>query len=398
VQYLTVVEFCFADRPSGAARVAWDIAQAMRQRGHTVTLVCYCPSDTTAEGVEMVDGIRVLRFHKRERPRWHPGRLRAIVAATAAACRAWLAGQHFDVVHIHSPNQGLGVREALGTNPRYVYTAHSPMVLEQDIVWRFQGLAGRLKLLLGRGLLASVERRILEASAEIHTLSEFTRSVLDRDYGVGRRVSVIPHWYTPRGPRLSRREARSLLGWPQDSKILLTVRSMGPRYGLDVAIRALGPLTQESDCHLYLGGDGPMRPQLEALAANFHRAGGVDERIHFIGRISDQQLEAAYTAADLFILPTLALECFGLIIVEALTFGCPVLGTDAGAIPELLRPILPNFIVPAGDVAALQSRSRQFLETNLPLPDRQTLMDYAVRSYQEAAMMSRLLRLFGNPT
>lgn len=398
VNYLTVVEFCFADRPGGAARVAWDIAQAMRRRGHIVTLVCYCASDTTVEGVEIVEGIHVLRFRKLERPRWHPGRLRAIVAATAAACRTWLAGQHFDVVHVHSANQGVGVREALGAGPRYVYTVHSPMVLEQGIVWRSQGLAGRLKLLLGRGLLANVERRMLHASAQIHTLSEFTRSVLDRDYGVGRRVSVIPHWFTPQGPRLGKREARSLLGWPLDSKIFLTVRSMGPRYGLDVAIRALGPLTLEFDCHLYLGGDGPMRQQLEALATGFRRAGGIDERIHFIGRISDQQLEAAYAAADLFILPTLALECFGLIIVEALNFGCPVLGTDAGAIPELLRPVLPEFIVPAGDVAALRSRSRQFLQSNPSVSDRQALIDYAVSSYQEATVMPRLLRLFENST
>jgi glycosyltransferase involved in cell wall biosynthesis len=366
----------------------------MRQRGHAVTLVCYCASDTAAEGVEMVDGISVLRYHKRNLPRWYPGRLRAIVASTAAACRKWLAGRRFDVVHIHSPNQGLGVREALGAGPRYVYTAHSPMVLEQDIIWRSQGLPGRLKLLLGRGLLANAERRMLKASAEIHTLSEFTRSVLDRDYGVGWRVSVIPHWYTPRGPRRDKAEARRVLGWPQDSRILLTVRSMGPRYGLDVAIRALGPLTLESDCHLYLGGDGPMRPQLEALAAAFRRAGSVDERIHFTGRLSDAQLEAAYAAADLFILPTLALECYGLIIVEALNFGCPVLGTDAGAIPELLRPILPDCIVRAADAAALQSRARLFLQANLPVPDRQTLIDYAVGTYQEASVMSRLLRLF----
>jgi glycosyltransferase involved in cell wall biosynthesis len=394
VHYLTVVEFCFADRPGGAARVAWDIAAAMRRRGHAVTLLCYCPTNETAEGIEMVDGIRVVRFQKRERPGWHPGRLRAIVAASAAACKTWLAGQRFDVVHVHSPNQGLGVREALGTQPRYVYTAHSPMVLEQDIVWRSQGLTGRIKLLLGRDLLASAERRMLDVSTQIHVLSEFTRSVLDRDYGVGHRVSVIPHWYTPRGARLGKSEARAVLGWPQDARIFLTVRSLGSRYGLDVAIKALAPLTRESDCHLYLAGDGPMRRQLEALAANFRRAGDASDRIHFLGRISDELLERAYAAADLFILPSLALECFGLIMIEALNFGCPVLGTDAGAIPETLRPILPAFIVPAGDVAALQSRARQFLQASLPVPDRATLIDFAKTHYQEAKVMAKLMQLF----
>jgi glycosyltransferase involved in cell wall biosynthesis len=371
--------------------VAWDIAKSMQLRGHAVTLICYSPTEGATEGIEVVDGIRILRFQKIRLPGWHPGRLRAIAAATAAACRKWLSGQRFDVVHIHSATMGLGVGEAIGKGPRYVYTALSPMVLEQDIVWRSQGLAGRLKLLLGRGMLADVERRILTESSEIHAMSEFTRSILERDYGRNERVSVIPHWRTPLGPRLRKDDARRVLGWSQDAKILLTVRGMGPRYGLDIAIRALGPLTQELDCHFYLAGDGTMRPQLEALAAGFRRS---DERIHFMGRISDQQLETAYAAADLFILPTLALECFGLIIVEALSFGCPVLGTDAGAIPEALRPILPQFIVPAGNVSALQDRARQFLQGNLIVPDRQALMDYVSGRYRESAVMSQLIKMF----
>lgn len=357
-----------------------------------MTLLCYCPSESASEGIVHVDGIRVLRYHKRKLTNWHPGRLSAIAATTAAACRTWLAARRFDVVHIHSPPQGVGVRQALGAGPRYVYTAHSPMVLEQNSTWRVQGWAGRLKLLLGRGLLASVERRILQEASEIHTLSEFTRSALERDYRMGGRISVIPHWYTPRGSRLDKADARRFLGWSQDARIFLTVRSMGPRYGLDIALRALGPLTQESECHFYLGGDGAMRQQLETLAATFQRSGG--NRIHFMGRITDEQLEMAYAAADLFILPTLTLECFGLIIVEALNFGCPVLGTNAGAIPEVLGPILPQFIVPAGDVAALQTRARQFLQGTLKVPDRQALIDYAVGRYAETAVLSQFTPLF----
>lgn len=357
-----------------------------------MTLLCYCPSESAAEGMVLEDGIRILRYHKLKLTSWHPGRLRAIASATAEACRTWLAARRFDVVHIHSPPQGLGVRQALGARPRYVYTAHSPMVLEQNSTWRVQGWAGRLKLLLGRGLLANLERRILQEASEIHTLSEFTRSALERDYGVGGRISVIPHWYTHRGPRLDKADARRILGWSQEARIFLTVRSMGPRYGLDIALRALGPLTQESECHFYLGGDGAMRPQLETLAAEFWRPSG--KRIHFMGRITDEQLEMAYVAADLFILPTLTLECFGLIIVEALSFGCPVLGTDAGAIPEVLGPILPQFIVPAGDMAALQSRARQFLQGTLKVPERQALIDYAAGRYQEAEVISRFTALF----
>jgi glycosyltransferase involved in cell wall biosynthesis len=391
VRYLTVVEYCFADRPGGAARVAWDVARSMQDRGHEATLVCYCPDNSGADGLGIVDGIRVLRFRKINLPAWHPGRLRAIVNAAAAACRQWLANERFDVVHIHSPNQGLGVREALGSRPRYIYTAHSPMVREQDIVWRTQGLPGLLKLILGRPLLAAVERRILGASGGIQTLSRFTREILDQDYGAGRLITVIPHWCSPRLPLPTKAEARRALGWSLEKKIFLTVRSLGPRYGIDVAIKALGPLTQECDCSLYIGGEGPLRPALETLAARYR---GSETRIHFLGKLGDDELALAYAAADLFVLPTLALECFGLPIIEAMSFGCPVLGTDAGAIPESLRPMLPDFIVPAGNAIALQARARRFLDGRLIAPDRDALREYAARVYDEKSAMSRLMQLF----
>ena len=85
MNYLVVAEFCFPDVPGGAHRVAWDIAKLMRDRGHSVTLICYRSIDQTTEGVAELEGIRVVRFSKTELPGWHPRRLHAIVDGAAAA-------------------------------------------------------------------------------------------------------------------------------------------------------------------------------------------------------------------------------------------------------------------------------------------------------------------------
>ncbi|MEQ1802930.1 MAG: asparagine synthase (glutamine-hydrolyzing) [Gammaproteobacteria bacterium] len=390
LEYLAVVEYCFADQPGGSGRVAWDMLKAMQERGHNVTLLCYLLDNRNPEGVTELDGIRVVRFRKDERPAWHPERLHAIINSTRSACRRWLLDRTFDCVHVHSPLLGLGVVEGLGREPRYVYTVHSPVVLEQEITWRAQGWQGHLKLLLGRGLLANVERRMLGAADRIQTLSEFTRTKLHEAYGVGDQVQVIPHWYPAPAERPDKATARQRLGWPADARIFFTVRSMGPRYGLDVAIRALAPLVQSHDCYFFLAGSGKMRGELEALAASL----GAGDRIRFMGRISDADLELAYAAADLFILPTLALECFGLITIEALAFGCPVLSTDAAAIPESMLPILPQMLVPPGDVAALREKARQFLTGELQVPDRMTLIHYAETRYGAATVVPRLTALF----
>ncbi len=401
MRYLVVAESCFLDKPGGAHRVAWDVAGIMRDRGHEVTLLCYRSNPETTDGIADLEGIQVVRFSKTDLPGWHPRRLQAIVDAAAAACRRWLPDRRFDVVHVHTPLVGLGVASALGhggsQHPLYVYTVHSPVVMEQEIMWRSQGWTGRLKLLLGRGMLASVERRMLQIAGRIQTLSEFTRARLDEAYGVGSRITVIPHWYARINQGVSKADARRELGWPADAKIFFTVRAMGPRYGLDVAIRALGPLLREHNARFFLAGDGAMRRDLETLAAGFNTDPADGPRIRFMGRISDRELELAYAAADMFVLPTIALECFGLITMEAFAFGCPVLSTDAGAIPETMQPILPRLIVPAGDEAALRDAARRYLQGEIPVPDGQTLIDYAAGRYGAAVVIPQLCRLLEAP-
>lgn len=401
MNYLVVAEYCFLDEPGGSGRVAWDIAELMRDRGHSVTLICYRSVGQTTEGVAELEGIQVVRFSKTELPGWHPRRLRAIVDGAATAYTHWLADRRFDVVHVHTPLLGLGIATALNrmeaSPPLYVYTVHSPLVMEQEITWRSQGWTGRLKLLLGRGLLAAAERRMLKLAGRIHTLSDFTKARLDEAYGVGHRITVIPHWCARVHTRVAKSEARKALGWPTSGRIFFTVRGMGPRYGLDVAIRALAPLLPEHDAYFLLAGDGPMRGELENLATRLETGPGSPARIRFLGRISDYELELAYQAADLFILPTLALECFGLITIEAFAFGCPVLSTNAGAIPESMLPILPRLIVPAGDELALREAAAKVLQGEISVPDGQALIDYAIGRYGTAVVTPRLLRLLEAP-
>jgi glycosyltransferase involved in cell wall biosynthesis len=91
---------------------------------------------------------------------------------------------------------------------------------------------------------------------------------------------------------------------------------------------------------LALVGSGEIGPQLERAATELR----VAERVLFPGRVSDAELLDWYRAADLFVLPTVAYEGFGLATVEALASGTPVVGTAAGATPELLEPLEPRLV------------------------------------------------------
>ena len=389
MKYLCVIEYFFEEAPGGSGRVAWDIAQEMQRLGHEVTILFYW-REGQPEGRSDYNGINLVRVKKQQRPSWDPRRLQAIFDSAEDACKQWLCDEQWDVVHIHTPLLGLGVMSALGAGPKYAVTVHSPIMMEQEIIWRNQGFAGQLKLLLGRRQLVNAERELLQSATTIHTLSQYTRGIIDEAYSVGDKVNVIPHWYERDVNQSSKTQARASLAWPSDAKIFVTVRGLGPRYGIDVAIKALAPIVKEenSNCYFYIGGRGPQREYLESLVAEL----GVEDKVKFLGRLSDDDLEAAYRAADVFILPTLALECYGLITVEAISFGCPVISTDAAAIPEIMRPILPDCIVPAGDVDALREKAKAFLAGSLGIPSREGLMSYARDHYARDAVAPKLIQ------
>lgn len=391
MNYLSVQDCCFVDRPGGMERVAWDLCEIMRDRGHRVSVLTYdyaAPDQRRPHTTH--DGIDVWRCPKPVLPGWHPARLQRSVAAVAAFARQNLADQQWDLIHGHSQMSTAGALDGLGPRPRCVFTMHSPIVLENRINWARQGLVGRLKLLMGQGQLMRLERRVLERAAAIQTLSAFTRDRIRELHGLDHKVTIIPHWRREDFVRRhSHDEARAKLQWPTDAPVLFTIRRLGPRYGLDIAIRAVAPLAREGKCYFYIGGGGSWKARLEAII----QEEGVGDRIKLLGRLSDEDLILAYEAADMFLLPTLALECFGLIVLEALSFGCPVISSDAAAIPETMRPILPQCIVPAGDVAALRAKVAEFVEGRLNLPTAAELEAHVEQHYNRQDITTRHVAL-----
>jgi len=112
---------------------------------------------------------------------------------------------------------------------------------------------------------------------------------------------------------------------------------------------------ETAGAHLYIAGDGPLREELAARARRL----GVADAVTFLDYVPDDALGPLYASADVFVLPTLELEGFGLVTLEALASGLPVVGTTAGATPELLGDLADDvpasLLVPPGDADALSA-------------------------------------------
>jgi len=390
MNYLSVVSRCFVERKGGAPRVAWDVCKIMRDRGHKVTMFCH-KEYPQADEVSEIDRIKVVRFEFPKTASLDPLKLQKQTHSGMTVARKYLLDTRWDIIHIHMPVEGRIVFKLIGKGPRYVYTVHSPSVMEQQFNWSHQGIRGRVKKLLGTAPLRRIEGTLLRNADCIQALSEFTKAAIEKFHGIGFKTRVIPHWCREDFVREhSKEQARARLLWPQDAKIIFTIRHFRPRYGLDTAIRAAAPLLGEHpNLRFILGGCGPLLDSMKLLAKRL----GVDDKLSFLGRLSDDTLRLCYEAADLFVLPTRALECFGLIVLEAYAYGLPIISTDAGSLPELIGPLAPDMLVRAGSVDDLREKIKAFLNGSLNPPTSEKIIDYVRSRYSFEAVVPRIVQM-----
>jgi glycosyltransferase involved in cell wall biosynthesis len=127
---------------------------------------------------------------------------------------------------------------------------------------------------------------------------------------------------------------------------VLTLRRLVPRNGVDVLITAWRSAALSQDATLTIAGSGPELARLKRLAAEL-------ASVRFLGHVPDEHLPDVYRSADLFVLPSVSGEGFGIAAAEALASGVPVIATTGGAAAELIRHGHDGLIVPARDPEAL---------------------------------------------
>lgn len=143
------------------------------------------------------------------------------------------------------------------------------------------------------------------------------------------RLVHIPHGFAQRMALLQKPDARTKFGLPQNVSLIGTVARLHPLKQIDLAIKTLALL---SEVHLAVAGQGPDRPRLDAMAAEF----GVADRVHFIGEIPPSEIGTFLSCLDVFVFPSAA-ETFGLAAVEAAQAGVPVIANDLPVLREVLE-------------------------------------------------------------
>ncbi|PSB07262.1 group 1 glycosyl transferase [filamentous cyanobacterium CCP2] len=272
-----------------------------------------------------------------------------------------------DAINLHFALYSFPLMQALPKVP-LTFTFHGPWALESQ-----QEGTGKVSALVKHW----IEQRVYRQCDRFIVLSQAFGEILHQSYRIPwKRIHVIPGGVdTVRfQPNLTRQQAREKLGLPTDRPILFTPRRLVQRMGIDQLLMALSKIRLRiPDVFLVIAGKGALRSTLEQQVKDLE----LNNHVHFFGFLFDEQLPIAYQAADLTVIPSQALEGFGLVLVESLACGTPVLCTPVGGMPEILQPFTPELITASTHADAIALHLQAILTGNIPLPSREACRNYA---------------------
>lgn len=333
------------DGPGGAELMMLDLATELRARGHAVL-----PVNLAAGTGWLGDRFRAAGFEPTTFD-LH----RAIDFPAVRQLTSILRGFRADIVHSHEFTMAIyGAAAARRAGARHVITMHGG--LYYSLKWR------------RRAALRWAVRR----SDALVGVSAATAGALRHHLGDA-RVHVIPNGIPLRTG--TRDRVRRELAIAPDELLIVSVGNLYPVKGHAVLIDALAMLRERSGWRLAIAGRGEEEPRLRAQAA----AAGIGDRIHLLGFRDD--IADVLAAGDLFAMPSLS-EGLPLALVEAMSFGLPVVVSRVGGVPEVVTDGVEGLLVPPSDSAALAAAIRSLLD------------DTALRNRQGDAARTRALRDF----
>ena len=331
----------------------WMVQTISRLRDRGIDVEVLAPA-YRGLGTHRVHGIPVHRFryapsawetltHDRTAPdriRERPimaGLLPGYLAAGSAAARRVAVSGEFDLVHAFWPLPhgilGMAAKRA----------ARIPLVATffgVELTWVETQLRP----------LRPALRRIIQGADRVTAISTHTASLI--------RVLTpeIDPVLIPFGAAIEARDSDGARAHPtpHSGLRLLFVGRLVERKGVHILLDALARLPEEPPVYLEVVGDGPEREPLEHRA----RALGVDGRVSFRGYLPNEALEDSLLRCDALVLPAIRdskgdVEGLGVVLLEAMGFGHPVIASNSGGIVDIVRPGENGLLVPPGDPAAL---------------------------------------------
>lgn len=247
---------------------------------------------------------------------------------------------------------------------------HVPLVLSfigGDIYDPTKGVSPHRYAIL-RALIRLISRQAISATA----ISEDTKHRAQQLHRVTLPITVTSLGITPTTVSPA---SRVELNLPPTGNLFVSIGRLIPRKGFGVLIRAWKHVP---DAHLVIVGAGPLRAALEELRASL----GLSARVHFMGYVSETTKLQILRQAFAYI-SAATHEGFGIVFLEAMAAGLPIIATNNGGHTDFLAPNINALLVPVDNEAALEAAIRQLqadgaLASHLARANREKVQEYTI--------------------
>jgi phosphatidylinositol alpha-mannosyltransferase len=318
------------DVPGGVQEHIKELTEALIGLGHQVSVISPADDDTPLPDYVVPTGRAI--------PVPYNGSVARLAFGfvSAARVRRWVKEGGFDVLHVHEPAApSLSMLACWVADGPIVATVHTANQRSRVLHAAYPALQTVLEKISGR-----------------IAVSEAARTTLVEHMG-GDAVLI------PNGVAVRKYErAEPLPGWPGDGGALgFLGRIDEPRKGLDVLLRAFAALAARREgLRLLIAGPGDVdiRPLVPA---------GLRDRVVMLGRISQHDKERFYHSVDVFCAPNTGGESFGVVLIEAMASGAPIVASDLDAFQRVLRGGRAGELFTTGDPEAMAAAAGHLLDS-----------------------------------
>jgi glycosyltransferase involved in cell wall biosynthesis len=313
------------------------VAETIRRLRGEINPVILCLDSVGTLGERLrADGTEVVVIGRR------PGLDHRAILHMASAIKE----RGIELVHAHQYTPffygALGARLS-GRAPKVIFTEHGR---------HFPDVVGAKRRFVNRWVLDRLADRVNGVCAFS------VRALSDNDGFRHARIEVIPNGIDAAryGTALDRRAARIRLCLDPDRRAIVHIARFHPVKDQTTLLRAFAALAaSNAETDLVLVGDGPLRTELESLSCEL----GIAHRVHFLGIRDD--VPEVLAAADVFVLSSLS-EGASITLLEAMASSLPVVVTDVGGSPEIVRDTVDGLLTPRGDADAMARAIRRLLD------------------------------------
>lgn len=335
-RYLKIGIVCYPSL-GGSGVVATELGHALASAGHKIHFIAY----------EIPFRLRIddhnIFFHQVEINRYdlfqYPDYALPLAVKIAEVAKRYC----LDLVHVHyaipHATSAFLAKQILGeTAPKVITTLHGTDItlVGQDPAY------------------FEIVKHSIEQSDRVTSVSESLKNETLTAFGISKPIEVIYNFFIPRGVCRARKEFREMFVSPEE-KLLVHISNFRRVKRVEDVVRIFLKVRKEIAAKLILVGTGP---EVELVRRQVKEA-GVEQEVFFVGK--NREVDRYVANADVLLLPS-SQESFGLVALEAMAYGVPVVASRVGGIPEVIKEKETGFLYPVGDIDGMAAATLRLLK------------------------------------